>query len=560
MKPSAYGMKKVAADGLALVAVIAACGLCWQPYRDLSPPRMIYVSASGSDWRSGKSPERALATIQRAADIARPGSVVVILPGVYRQRVRIRSSGKLGEPIVFRAKQPGSVAISGQPASQSLLGLEWQEQGRGIFSTTFPWPIRQVRSRGRQFLAFESLAALKEATAHPSACHAFCMSENDLYLYLPDSAHPSEMSIETHGPVPAPLANGVWRAANVWVEGNHIRFEGVRFDFGVGYGIRIWDGGDIAVHDCLFTASERGVYAVVGLRPTPNLRLEHCLFHNYPQGDWARAWMSWKELYGRTGNHGLLSSWSDGAVVRSNIVVHASDALYVSTDNVPTHSGADVSDNLIAYCTDDAVEFDGFAKKVRFRHNLVYDCHESLGVSPVLAGPTTIESNLFLHPSDGINGAQVKLLSPWVHRGPPRNGPIRNVAILNNTFVGNWLCWYGGVRVEDVRISRNVFAVQRQNTPPWPSGVTHSNNLYVQMPETGYPNPGRDKAWLTGHPPKGKRDSSRDATDTKVVQFGATPAGKHWRMDRPGPRWLDWKSLPATSRLLEDLDPELFTR
>ena len=558
VKPSAYGLAKALADDLALAAFLAACALCWCPHAHWPRLRTIYVSADGSDWRSGKSPDHALATIQRAADLARPGTVVVILPGVYKERVRIRTSGTRAEPITFRASEPGSVVLSGEPASRPVRGLKWQDQGSGIFSTKPPWPIYRIRAGGMEFLACESLAALKDLTARPNAWQAFHQSEDALYVYLPTDRRPSTVVLETHVPLPERLANGVWRAANVWVEGDHIRFEGLCFDFGVGYGIRIWDGADIRVRDCLFTGTERGVCALAGMKPTPNLHVENCLYHNYPQAEWRRTWMNKTELYRRTRCNGLLSSWSDGALIRSNLVVHASDGMYVGSDNVPTRSGADVHGNLIAFCTDDAIEFDGFAKKVHFHHNLIYDCHESLGTSPVLAGPTTIESNLFLHPYAGINGAQVKLMSPWLHRGPPLNGPIRNVAIFNNTFVGNWLCWYGRVPVEDVRIYQNVFAVRRENTPPWPPGVAHWNNRYVTLPESGYANPGKDKAWLTGLLPEGRGDKTTKA-DMEADYVGATPAGKHWRMARPGPRWLDWKTLPATSRLLDDLDRELFT-
>ena len=165
----------------------------------------------------------------------------------------------------------------------------------------------------------------------------------------------------------------------------------------------------------------------------------------------------------------------------------------------------------------------------------------------MLSGPTTIDHNLFLHPWGEINGAQVKLLSPSLHFPPPYNGPIRNITIRNNTFVGNWLCWWNESPVRGVSVHHNVFAVQRKKTPPWPDGVSEWANLYIDMPTSGFKNPGRDPEWL----------SNRRMEDDPAAACGATRPGERWTMKRPGPSWLDWQSLPATRSLLEDLDQEL---
>ena len=70
-------------------------------------PKVIYVSPEGSNWHDGSRPARALKTIQCAADRSVPGSEIIILPGVYSERIHARRGGTREAPIVFRAQRPG---------------------------------------------------------------------------------------------------------------------------------------------------------------------------------------------------------------------------------------------------------------------------------------------------------------------------------------------------------------------------------------------------------------------------------------------------------------------
>ena len=545
-------MFKCLADSLAVLAVVAAALVCWDPVLPWLREGFIYVSPEGSNWHSGATPDRAVTRIQYAVDLAGPGDTIVIMPGTYRERIYIRHGGMPGNPVTLKAQLPGTVTITGEAEPRIANALVWNDEGGGVFSAETPWPIYRVNGDGLVLLQvkWECVEALRALASREGAWGAFCYDNGRLYVTFPDRKSPAQHRIALHGPVPPRGAWGGWKAANVWLEAGHVRFEGLRFKLGVGSGLRLWKGTNVAVVDCLFDGAVVGIKASSGAERLVGLRVEHCLYHNYPQREWQRRWLTWSEAYASS-RACLLVARDDGAIVRGNLVVHASDGMGVSTDDGVIRTGVDVSGNLIAWCTDDAVEFDGFAKKVRFHHNLIYDCHESLGISPVLSGPATIHHNLFLHPADGINGAQVKLLNPWVGRKPPLSGPIRNVTIRDNTFVGNWLCWYADCPVEDVRVERNIFAVQRQRTPAWPDGVTERSNVYIDLPADGYPNPGRDARWFLRRRP-------REQEGNDAARAGAVPLGGRWTMPRPGPRWLDWRSLPATRQLLDELAPELF--
>ena len=60
----------------------------------------LYVSPKGNDKNSG-SLKAPFATIAHAAKVANPGDTVKIAPGIYREQIIFRKSGKKGAPITF---------------------------------------------------------------------------------------------------------------------------------------------------------------------------------------------------------------------------------------------------------------------------------------------------------------------------------------------------------------------------------------------------------------------------------------------------------------------------
>jgi hypothetical protein len=65
---------------------------------------------NGDDASDGRSVDRPLRTVQRAADLVQPGDVVYIRGGIYPIRVTFHRSGTAGEPIVW-ASYPGERAV-----------------------------------------------------------------------------------------------------------------------------------------------------------------------------------------------------------------------------------------------------------------------------------------------------------------------------------------------------------------------------------------------------------------------------------------------------------------
>jgi hypothetical protein len=79
-----------------------------------APPRTLYVAVDGDNRNSGLSRQQAWRTIHHAADQARPGDTILIGEGVYREHVRVRTTGERGAPITFQAHPGEKVVMDGQ--------------------------------------------------------------------------------------------------------------------------------------------------------------------------------------------------------------------------------------------------------------------------------------------------------------------------------------------------------------------------------------------------------------------------------------------------------------
>jgi parallel beta-helix repeat protein len=70
------------------------------------------ASAEASDAGPG-TPERPFRSIGPAAAAAQPGDTVLVLPGIYRERIAPARGGELGRPIIYRASHRGTAIVRG---------------------------------------------------------------------------------------------------------------------------------------------------------------------------------------------------------------------------------------------------------------------------------------------------------------------------------------------------------------------------------------------------------------------------------------------------------------
>ncbi|NDG70990.1 MAG: DUF1565 domain-containing protein [Proteobacteria bacterium] len=100
----------------------------------IAPAADFYVALGGSDAQAGTI-DAPFATIQHALEQAKPGNVVALREGVYRQAVKLTAkSGTEGQPITLTAHGAEKAIISGL----DVLKLEWQETPQvGVYVASF---------------------------------------------------------------------------------------------------------------------------------------------------------------------------------------------------------------------------------------------------------------------------------------------------------------------------------------------------------------------------------------------------------------------------------------
>jgi hypothetical protein len=539
---------------IANILPVVAIGLAviWiSPLRRAMYADELFVSPAGENWRLGSSRESAFRTVQRAADVARAGTTIVILPGVYPEWLRIRHGGDPGRPVTFRADTPGTVTLTGAAGREVVGALEWNHEGQGLYSAEPPWPVYRMTMDGRVLLnvRWGGVSNLLRFCSRPDAQGAFAYVEGKVHLSLANGVNPSTAALSINRKAPNPGLWGFWRAANVWIEADHVILDGLRLVWGLGSSVRLWDSSYVAVRNTLMTGAQCGVNGS-GLQAGAGLVIENCLYHNDGQRQWRDGWLSKAEAYAFE-NARLVSGSGPGVRVKHNLVVSSHDGISVSPRALADPAWSEVAYNVIAGCIDDAAEFDGQANHVWFHHNLVYDCHQSLGLSPVLGGPVIIEKNAFLHPRTGINQANLKLLNPWWQKPLPLSGPIRNVTLRDNLFTGRWLSWHATARTRDLAIQSNVFAVAAAQSRPWPPGVVETGNRYLDLSQIEYPDPAGDVEWLRAR---------LDAAGLGATRLSPGPLGAPWQIPRPGPAWYDWSELALTAALRRKLDASEYVR
>jgi hypothetical protein len=100
----------------------------------------LWVDAvQGNDANDGLSSVTAYRTIQRAADFAGPGTIVHLLPGVYRESVWPAQDGTSSERVTYRAENgPDTVVIRGSEPSSALAWTQLSANTIGLPPSVTP--------------------------------------------------------------------------------------------------------------------------------------------------------------------------------------------------------------------------------------------------------------------------------------------------------------------------------------------------------------------------------------------------------------------------------------
>lgn len=100
-----------------IAAELAASSGCAATY-------VVDQDAGGAADTNPGTEQRPFLTIQRAADQVQPGDAVVVMEGHYDERIKVRTSGTEGKPIIFRAMPRQSAIVGGFDLEANCICVE----------------------------------------------------------------------------------------------------------------------------------------------------------------------------------------------------------------------------------------------------------------------------------------------------------------------------------------------------------------------------------------------------------------------------------------------------
>ena len=426
-----------------------------------APLRTLYVATNGSDANDGTGPARALKTIQHAADLARAGDLVSIAAGVYRESVRVPTSGTATQPIVFRGL-PGAV-LDGADAAIAA-GASWTDAGGGTWSRVTGFATAHVVSDQGRLFRYSSLADLRALAAGTPG--GFFFDGTTLWLKFSDGSRPAQRQIDV-----ARLNEGFNLAglAHVRVENLEIRHYGADV-YGKGVYLRYSSDCTVAgnrIHD----VGAAGVWIKGGDRN---------LVERNDIGDTSIANWPWGLVKGSSAENDAVAFTDDvgrGNVIRRNAFHGTFDGM-ASCGSAPPPSGfsneTDIYENTFRDHADDATETEGHCANVRLWNNRVRDSLMAFAIAPAGTGPVWILRNIAYDMGntrsarqDGQNASGIKINSGY-------STPVGPTFVYHNTFLTT------------VPATDAIWLMP----PGYSSGMTSRNNIYA----------GTDRAFVKENP------------------------------------------------------------
>ncbi len=390
----------------------------------LSAPtlRTLYVAPSGHDANAGTTASAPLRTIQRAADLAQAGDLILIQAGTYRESVHVRRSGTATQPIVFRGG--AGVVLDGADA-QIAAGVPWIAAGSGVYTRVLGFATDQVVSNLGRLYRYASLADLQALAAGPPG--GFFFDGSQLHLKFSDGSSPAGRTLHVARREDAFLLDGV---SHVRVENVEIRHYG---SAGYGKGVYLRYASSCAVRKSrIHEVESAGVWVKGGDR--------HLIEDNEIWDTSIFGW-PWPLVKGSRAENTAIrftNEFGRGHVIRRNVVHGTFNGIAPGGATGPATgltNETDVYDNVLYAHTDDAFEPEGYGANLRFWPNRIQDVHMPFSVAPVAPGPVYLLRNVAFRFGntrtsrlDGYTASVLKVNSGY----PTVTGPL---FLYHNTFL-----------------------------------------------------------------------------------------------------------------------------
>jgi hypothetical protein len=405
----------------------------------------VHKGATGD----GRSAEQAFGTIQQAADVANPGDMVVIQPGVYFEHVQVRAKGTPGKPITFKADkvEKGRVILTG--ANQAIRNKEerWilEDAALGLYSAPWdkPRPTRVLYS-GTDLYPYLDLEHLRQFMAltrpdrmHRGPQHGFALDPEKKRIYVrlhasgkygPPNPNDHVMSVSPPTGLDENLGLKVsspehYNFGILGVGDAHIVVQGITFETPGICGVYT-EANEVTVGDCWFLGCRGGVQGTAPyFRPESftydNLAnrvvVEYCHFTQFPTYEdgcetirlalenppkqeegkpplknevtfWARKDVN-SGLPDANVNYevGIVILAGRDWVVRHNHVDDAFEAL--SSRSTTSSDNLHVYENLFEKLLDNAVEAEDHSTNLHVYRNVIRDTFGPLSWQPLEGEP-----------------------------------------------------------------------------------------------------------------------------------------------------------------------------
>jgi hypothetical protein len=344
-----------------------------------------WVAPGGDDSNRGTaaSPFR---TIQKAADLARPGDVVRVLPGVYREQVKVTAVGRPDAYIKFEAVGEGVILTGAdQRYEDPFTAGKWRDEGQGVFSAEPGFLTRYLAADGIRMYHYVTRGEFDEFLCGAPGGWYQDSTSGKLFLRLASGADPNRVPVQI-----ARLDAGfqVKNAGCVLIEGFEIRHYGFKTS---GAGVLLEDAAWCVVRDCSIHGMN-GEIVLAGPRAEGNL-IEDCEIWDTSMPDW--PWSMTKSHDEEGG--GVMSTGGRGNVVRGNRMHGLFDGLSLSywdkLEDEAYNCDWDIYDNEIYCLRDDIAEPEGPCINIRFWNNVCYNLFAGISLAPINVGPTYVMYN-----------------------------------------------------------------------------------------------------------------------------------------------------------------------
>lgn len=350
--------------------------------------RQYYVGPRGDDSDKGTSLDKPFRTIGKAAGLVRPGDVVWVLPGVYREQVKITRSGNKDAYIAFRARGKGVILSGADPDYDRLENKEnWRHEKGPVYSTDPPYRTRYVAANGVRLYHYLTRAEFDTFICGSPGGWYQDEKEGRLYVRLSSGDDPGSGMMQL-----AILDTGfhLEKADYILIEGFEIREYGKSSS---GAGIHLDRAAWCVIRSCSIHGMKSKV-RLSGARAEGNL-IEKCELWDSSLSGWPWAMTVGHDEAGA----GIMSTTGGrGNVVRScrmhglfdGLAPSFWDSLWVESYNCDW----DVYDNEISHLRDDVIEPEGPCINFRFWNNYCHDIFTGVSLAPINVGPIYIMYNV----------------------------------------------------------------------------------------------------------------------------------------------------------------------